>query len=190
MSRKVEFAGALVLVLGSWLAQPAWALQSCTGSYSATLLRPLPRPLVVGLLVRDDSPRNRDLAERFRAGLRHAGVAVAGRPSAQLSIIATFTGAAAPAAAPTVEASPGFSWMGGGIDRQAPEKGRLGGEPRATGPVTLMLRADVRPDPAQPVAWTASLQCTRRDRDDRRLAYEIGTVIGRAIGRRAERVRF
>ena len=39
---------------------------SCSGVISATLLSPLPAPLVVGLQLMDNSPRNIDLANRFK----------------------------------------------------------------------------------------------------------------------------
>ena len=54
----------------------ASAAPSCQGTYAATSLQPLPDRVVVDLDIRDRSPRNLMLADRFLKGVREAGVAV------------------------------------------------------------------------------------------------------------------
>ena len=54
----------------------ASATPSCQGTYAATSLQPLPERVVVDLDIRDRSPRNLTLADRFLRGVREAGVAV------------------------------------------------------------------------------------------------------------------
>lgn len=188
MRMKLRLSAAAAAILGCLAAAPGWAMDSCSGSYAATLLHPLPSPLVVGLVLSDNSPRNVDLAARFKAGLRRAGIAVTGAATVQLSLRATMSGsdgADDPALPPP--AGSGFSWGNGGVDQQLPGESRFGAGRPGPGPVTLRLRAEIRRSPADPVAWVATLQCARQGSDDRELAYDLGTVIGGAIGRRVER---
>jgi hypothetical protein len=181
--------GAGLALLACLAASPGRAMESCSGSYAATLLHKLPKPLVVGLVIQDDSPRNIDLAARFTAGLQRAGIAVGGAASMQLSLLVTITGRGGPDdAAPPPDSA--FTWWNGGIDQQLPEQSRFGGVRQNPGPATLRLRAELRRSLADPVAWVATLQCAMQGSDERQLAYDIGTVIGGAIGRRVERKSF
>jgi hypothetical protein len=191
MTNRTRLAGAGAAILAALAAAPAWAMGSCSGTYSATLLRPLPAPLVVGLLVRDDSPRNIDLAAQFTAGLQRAGIAATGAANAQLSLAVTRSDAGGSGgAAPVAPSDNAFSWWNGGMDPQSPDESRFGGNRPPPGPATLYLRAEIRPSPADPVAWVATLQCTLQGSDDRQLAFDLGTVIGGAIGRRVEQTAF
>ena len=165
------------------------AMDSCSGTYSATLMKPLPNPLVVALLVRDDSPRNLALAAKFKAGMESAGLTVSGTPTAQLSLTATLQGGSYDAA-PVPSADDAFSWMGGGIQLQSPEETRFGRPSPNTPPRTLQLRVDVQPQSGGPVAWLATLRCTMQSNDEQQLAYDIGAVIGRAMGQRADQIPF
>lgn len=186
-----RLAGACAAILACLAAPPGWAMDSCSGSYAATLLHPLPAPLVVGLVLSDDSPRNVDLAARFKAGLRRAGIAVTGTANVQLTLRVTMTGRdGLDDAAPAPPSDPGFSWGNGGTDPQLPGESQFGRSRPAPGPVTVRLRAEIRRSPADPVAWVATLQCARNGSDDRQLAYDIGTVLGGAIGRRVGRKPF
>lgn len=186
-------AGAALIgaaMLAAVAARPGQAMESCTGTYSATLLRPLPVPLVVGVAPRDNSPRNLDLVGQFRAGLEKAGVAVTGTPTAQLTLNVTRSSGGFRDDAPEPAPEAGFGWMGGGVDRQLPDESRFGGSRQAAGPVTVLLRAELRRTPTDPVAWVATLQCNMQGNDDRLLSFEIGTLIGGAIGRRVDQARF
>ncbi len=176
---RFALAGLALLATG-----PAWGQQLCHGSYSATLLRPLPAPLVVGLDIRDDSPGNLDLAARFKSGLQKAGVATTGTPTAQLNLAVTLTGGPQrrePFDAPANS----FGWMGGGINMQEPNAGRFG-RPAAPPPMLLQIRATLSAAASGPVQWVAVLQCSMRGADDRALAFQIGSLIGQAIGKRVE----
>ena len=171
-------------------APPAWAIGSCSGTYAATLLSPLPTPLAVGLVIRDDSPRNVDLASRFKAGLQQAGITVTGVANMQLSLVVTLSNDAGSGDDLTPPSDASFGWWNGGVDRQLPEQSRFGGNRQIPGPVNVRLRAELRASPADPVAWVGTLKCAMQGSDERQLAYDIGTVIGGAMGRRVERTPF
>ena len=81
-SRYFTVAG---LVVAFW-ANAATAAGSCQGTYAATLLQPLPAQVVVGLDIRDRSPRNLQLAERFLTGIRDAGIVVGAQPNVLLHV--------------------------------------------------------------------------------------------------------
>jgi hypothetical protein len=181
-------AAALALIVAGVVA-PALAAESCRGTYSATLIQPLPKPLVVGLIVRDDSPRNLTLAAKFKAGMQHAGVSVNGAPTARLSLTVALTGGMADAA-PVASDDDSFSWIGGGVQLQAPDQSRFGRPSQTVRPMTVQLRAEVRAAAGGPVAWVATLRCAMRGDDEQKLAYDIGTAIGRAMGRRVDQARF
>lgn len=184
-----RLAGAFVAILAVLVASPGWALESCSGSYSATLLHPLPARLVVGLVISDDSPRNLELAARFKDGLQRAGIAVGGAANVQMRVIASVSGRDDDlGAAPRSDSA--SSWWNGGADQQLPGESRFGGNRQSSGPVTLRLRVEIRRSATDPVAWAATLRCTMRGDDERQLAYDIGTVIGGAVGRRVERKSF
>jgi hypothetical protein len=57
-------------------------------------------------------------------------------------------------------------------------------------PVILMLRARLRDAQTDTVDWIATLQCTPQGNDNRQLAYDLGTLIGAAIGKRIDRSPF
>ena len=91
---------------------------------------------------------------------------------------------------PVAPAGHSFSWMGGGVQPRSPDETRIGRSRQDAPPVTVRLRAELRPSPAAPVAWVATLQCARQGDDDRQLAYDIGRLIGGAIGQRVDQARF
>jgi hypothetical protein len=187
MRTGTRFAVAALALVAAAAARPAAAMESCSGTYSATLIQPLPNPLVVALIVYDDSPRNLALAAQFKAGMQSAGVAVSGTPTVRLSLTVALNGGTDDAA-PVPSSDNSFSWMSGGIRPQAPDQTQFGRASQDTPPVTVQLRADVRPESGGPVAWVATLRCAMQGNDEQRLAYDIGVVIGRAIGRRADQV--
>lgn len=186
MRMKHALPAACAALAATLSATPVEAAGSCSGSYSASLLQPLPAPLVVGLVVRDDLPRNLDLAAQFNAGLQQAGIVVTGTPTAQLTLHATFSGNGPDDAAREANPDTSASWWNGGVTQQYAPSSQFGGDGSAPAAATLQLRAELRPSPADPVAWVATLQCTLQGSDERRLAYDIGTVIGGAIGRRVD----
>ena len=161
---------------------------TCTGEVSATLLSPLPAPLVVGLHLMDNSPRNIELANRFKAGLKQAGIVTDGKPTVQLTMNVTVMTQAPNNAAPIPLQDD--NWMNGGLAPSLPDQSRLGGNRQSPGPTTLLMRAEIRRTPADRVAWVAVLQCTEIGDDQPARAYDLGTVIGATIGQRVDQRRF
>ncbi len=185
---------ALGLAVPALLPGTAFA-QGCTGSYAATALHPIPQPLVARLDVRDPSPENQVLAQRFLQGARDAGAKVDGPPTALISINYSVLGPERGPYARGVEHS--YDQFGGfadSVSRSAPEfTGRLlrqQGQPPAPQPVMLTLRAELtRPDAAQ-VIWVLSLQCQVHTAEPPVLAYEIGQLVGHALGKTVPRQAF
>ena len=97
------------------------------------MLQPLPAPLVVGLVVRDDSPRNLDLAAQFNAGLQQAGIVVTGTPTAQLTLHATFSGNGPDDAAREANPDTSASWWNGGVTQQYAPSSQFGGGRKCSG---------------------------------------------------------
>src|SRR4051812_38397277 len=76
------FGAGLMLAAGG----TAQAMDSCIGSYSAALLRPMAAPSVVGLDLSDSSDITARLAEAFTSGMQDAGVSVGGTPNVLLRV--------------------------------------------------------------------------------------------------------
>lgn len=169
-------------------APAAWAMASCSGSYAAALLSALPQPLVVRLKIFDDSPRNLDLAARFTNGLRQSGISVDGTPTAQLALTVSLSGGNAAAAPVPSSDFTNFEWAGG-LNQSSPDQTKFGAAP-APGPQTLLMRAELRRSADAPVAWVGTLQCSVQTGDTRQLAYDLGTIVGGALGKRSERTPF
>jgi hypothetical protein len=190
MGDKKWLALGIVAATAIAVAPAARAMGSCDGTWSANALRPLPDPLVVHLVVADDSPNNLDLAARFNDGLQRAGVAVGGTPTAQLRLMVSLDGGLGETASVRVDDSFGWTGGGSGVQRQKPAESQFGRPQQGAAPVIVQLRAELRPGANAPVAWVATLRCTRQDGDDRRLAYDIGTLLGGGLGRRVDQTGF
>jgi hypothetical protein len=147
-------------------------------------------PLVVGVQLMDNSPRNIDLAKSFKAGLRHAGIKTNGAPTVQLTMNVTVMGQGQNNAAPAPVQDDSNNWMNGGLAPSLPGESPVGGNRQSPGPTSLLLRAEIRRSPADRVSWVATLQCTENGDDQKARAYDLGTVIGAAIGLRVDRKRF
>jgi hypothetical protein len=168
----------------------ASAAPTCEGSYAATLLQPLPAPMVVGLDLRDDSPANRRLADRFLAGLREAGVTVGTPANVVLQISMGYRnrfgdGQAEAGAGPGTE---NYSDLQGGLQPVAPDlpEDRLSSPGQA--PQTLLtLRLEAAAGPTKQIVWSANVQCRIIGSDDGLRAQDIGRALGGAIGQRVDR---
>jgi hypothetical protein len=188
MKISIRVAATCLAALLALAPRPSAAMGSCSGVISATLLSPLPAPLVVGLELMDNSPRNIDLANRFKAGLKQAGITTDGAPTVQMSMNVTVMSQAPNNAAPVPLQDD--NWMNGGLAPSLPDQSRVGGNRQSPGPTTLLMRAEIRRTPADRVAWVGVLQCTENGDDQLARAYDLGKVIGAAIGLRVDQKRF
>lgn len=182
-------AGAILLACAAWVAHPsdAAALDSCSGTFSATSLGDVPRPLIVSIDVPDDLPRNLSLAQHFTTGLRSTGVQVGGQATAIMSVDARFSSQEIGGDAGSFSGNQDQG--AGGVQRNYPDAGPLGGGGRV-GPQTLFLRAELRAPTTTDAVWYAVIQCQVQTGDVAQLAYDMGTVVGPLIGKRRERTDF
>jgi hypothetical protein len=197
--REAVTAG-LLLLCSVGLAGRSLAMDSCAGQYSAALLQALPVPNVVALDLRDSSDTNVALARAFTDGLRAAGQRVDGTATTKLTLIYQTIGqnnASAGGAGSPGGAGSGWSdwsgdnapWLQGGQSAALPDMPRydMFSPAPAPQPVIRMLRAQLRDAQSNAVDWVATLQCTPQGNDNRQLAYDLGTLIGGAIGKRIDR---
>lgn len=145
-------------------------------------------PTIVALDIRDDSPRNLELAARFTDGLQHAGVSTRGVPNSRMELTARITKSDDGFGSKDniAGSSPLRNEPSGGKVRVLPEMPRLPlldrrSEAR-TAPV-LFLRAELVEPHVHKVLWIAVVHCTMAPIDDKQLAYDLGVLIGGSLGR-------
>lgn len=188
-----RFAYVLVLLFTSAGALPA-AAQRCAGTYAATALHPLPQPTIVGLDIRDQSPENLRLGRRFMQGARDGGAKIDGTPTAMISINYSLLGLGVGLDARNDGGRDyeDFGGMAGGISRSAPRETRMRLRPpvHPHAPVTLALRAEVVKPGTTQILWVLSLQCQMTEQEPNMLAYDVGRVVGEALGHTVPRRAF
>jgi len=190
----------LMLLCSGGLPGRSFAMDSCTGQYSAALLQPLPVANVVALDLRDSSDTNVNLARAFTDGMRAAGQTMDGAATTKLTLIYQVMGQNESAGSDTQApggvgsgwsdwAGDNAPWLKGGQSAALPDMPRYDMfSPRpAAQPALLMLRAQLRNAQTDQVDWVATLQCTPQGNDNRQLAYDLGRLIGGALGKRVER---
>jgi len=179
----------IALIVIAWPGS-ASAMGSCQGTYAAFLLHALPARPVVALDVRDASPRNQRLADRFLAGIREAGVATGSVPNVTLHVTASQNIETARGSARRPERrSAGLSALQSGNlrGRQAMPAGRITAPRAGRASPLLDLHVEARRANETRVSWWASLQCRATGTDQGQLAQDLGRVIGSALGRRIDR---
>lgn len=191
----------LAVVAALSLAAPrlAAAMDSCAGTYSATLLSPLAAPTVVALNVSDSSDLTARLATAFTTGMQDAGVTVTGTPTVSLRLSYSVVGQGGgsvpggPLINPASDAQTGWSsWSGGqnealqgGITLALPDipSADMFNPQTPTQSGLLMLRAEARNADGQTPVWIAMLQCTVQTTDAVMLARQLGYLLGGAVGK-------
>ena len=173
----------------------ASATPSCQGTYAATSLQPLPGRVVVDLDIRDRSPRNLTLAERFLGGVRGAGVAVGRDANVLLHVSTSQLGETSSGVTRGAERT--YSELGGlaggGMRPELPPMpatGTRASRPAPPAQPLLVLRMDATVGAETRSAWIASVQCRMTGSDEGDVAQELGRVIGGALGKRVERQAF
>ena len=190
-ARNAALLAASVMAWGSG----ASAAPSCQGTYAATSLQPLPERVVVDLDIRDRSPRNLTLAERFLGGVREAGVAVGQDANVLLHVSTSRLGGTSPGATRGAEQT--YSELGGlaggGMRPRLsplPTTGMRASRSAPAAQPLLALRVDATEGKNTRIAWIASLQCQMTGSDDGDVAQELGRVIGGMLGKGVERQAF
>lgn len=197
-----RFDLAVGLSLAAVLAAPAAAMDTCPGQYSAAALSPLPTPTVISLDLSGSTITAPGLAQAFTQGMQDAGQRVSTPSNAVLTLSWSVigqgggsgngggTGTGSPFAGDN--ATDWSNWSGSNTAwLQGGETAALPGIPSysmfspkpAVQSALLVMRAQVRPTGAGVAAWIATLQCTVQPGDNSKLAYELGRLLGSAIGR-------
>lgn len=173
------------------VAGAAFALDTCRGELSASPLRPLPVPAVIGVDLSDNSPENTALAAAFTRGMSNAGAQVPGSSAATVKLRLSWQVLGSGGSSGGSQGGSGAQdFPQGGIDRQAPvipnQKLFSGGQ--ALQPGLLVFRAEARDPTGSTIFWIGSVQCTLLGSENEMLLYELGQVIGGAIGKRRDHV--
>ena len=189
-------AGCAALAMGA--AMPARAMDNCAGSFSATLLRPLATPTVVGLDLSDSSDVTARLAQAFTGGMQEAGVTVSGAPDVLLRVSYQVVGQGGSTLGgqvqnPASDPNTGWSnWSGGqsaalegGISLALPDipNSDMFNPQQTAQSGLLMLRVEARNNGIGAPVWIGVLQCTVRNSDSVALARQLGYVLGGALGK-------
>jgi hypothetical protein len=170
-------------------ASIAAAMPTCEGTYTAMSLRPLPEHIVVGIDVRDRSPRNLMLAERFLAGIGYAGVEVGPEPNVLLHVgTSGFQQPLGRSDGSYVRGRPELSGLQGGMQISPPAipNTRFGTPRPVPSPPPLNLRVDATEVKATRISWTTVVRCQRIGADDGALAQDLGRAIGAILGKRID----
>jgi len=177
------------------------AMESCVGHYSAALLNALPVPTVVALDIPDSTPTNPNLVRAFTRGMSEAGQGTGVPPTAKLTLSYQVTGQGGGSSNNGGGSVPGgaaggwSNWSGSNAPwLQGGETAALPGIPSydmfapkpAAQSALLFLRAQLQPVGATTPAWIATLQCTLQAVDNQQLAYQLGYLIGGAIGKQVD----
>ncbi|HET6185135.1 MAG TPA: hypothetical protein VFA03_16280 [Acetobacteraceae bacterium] len=188
---------AVAALIGA--AGAARGMPSCTGQFSATPLQALPHPAVVAVDLRDNSRRNVSLGEAFTNGLSQAGLKVTGAPNVRIRLRWQAVGQGGSAGS-TVglgrSDNSGFSsWssapvsgLQGGRSAALPDFPSAGlfSRQRGTTPTVLLIMNAQARGADGTVYWVASLQCTPQGGDNTQLAFDLGQLLGRALGKRVD----
>ena len=171
------------------------AMDSCVGHYSAALLSALPVPTVVAVDVPDSTPTNPNLVQAFTLGMAEAGQNTGSPPTAKLALTYQVTGQGGgggnDGSDPPGGTAGGWSSLPG---LQGGETAALPGIPsydmfapkQAVQSALLFMRAQLQPVGSNTPVWIATLQCTLQPVDNQQLAYQLGYLIGGAIGKRID----
>lgn len=196
-SGKATLAAVFGLVMG--IVTPIQAMESCSGMYSATLLHPLAEPTVVALDLWDSSDISTQLGKAFTSGMREAGTTVAGTPTVKLRLSYQIIGQGGGGNSAGGGLNQGggpqtgwTSWSGG--NAAALQGGQTAALPdipnfdafspkQPVQSALLIVRFEARNVGTDAPDWVASLQCTLQGTDNKTLAYQLGRLIGGAIGK-------
>jgi hypothetical protein len=195
LARRLLPAVAVALLGMAACAGGARALEACRGGeFSASPLRPLPSPAVIGVDVTDNSAENAGLAAAFSRGMSNAGAQVPAGGAATVAMRLSWQvlnpggGGGGGNGGGQSGGGGGQGYMQGGIAREAPvipDQGLISGR-QAIQPGLLVFRAEARDPSGATIFWIGSVQCTLTNGETDKLLYQLGQLIGGAIGQRRD----
>lgn len=161
--------GAGAILAAALLASsggPALAGDACSGTYTTSLLQAVPMPVTIALA---EAPVNPGLANPFIDGLRAGGAQVDQSSPLRLDLVFTISTPASGPLQGTVYNN--FTWA----DQGGPLADVAGS--------TVNLMAHLVDRSSYAYIWIATAQCIMKVRDGAAVASELGTFIGRTLGR-------
>jgi hypothetical protein len=170
----------LSLLASVALAPTARADSICAGNISTTVLQPVRTPITISVETPISSDANPQLGQRFLAGVQNGGVIVApvGQGTTLLDMTFQVTPSANGGAGPAGGAYRDFSWVSG---EDAP-----GGAQWTLVGATVTASIEATDIASQSLAWIGTVKCTIKVNDAGAVAENLGTVIGRWLGRPTE----
>jgi len=163
---------ALMVASACWMAPNncAFAIDTCRGEYSGSLIHPVPSPNVVEFQPETNDPANlTDLGRHFLEGLQLGGIVTTGQPNTRLSLVAMVT-------APRAYGPDGrYHGAGWARDTSASAQSVVS----ATLNVTLTLTNLQNHD----TIWVGSLSCAILTNDKVKVVESIGELLGHAVGK-------
>ena len=177
--RGVTLAVGLMAPTMLVLSPAARADNVCAGNIATTVLQALRTPITISVETPISSDANPQLGQRFLAGVQNAGVAVT--PAGQGTTLLDMTFQVTPSASgggPAAGAYRDFSWVSG---EQAPGGGQF-----TIAGATVSVSVEATDIASQSLAWIGTITCTIKVNDPGAVADDLGTVIGRWLGRPTE----
>ena len=161
----------LTIALQPLAAQP---VKVCSGTISASPLRPVSKPWVVELDHPIDSVANPGLAKAFVEGVQNAGVTVVskgqGTTNLDLSFLMRITGG-------KKGTYRNLNWM-----RSQPAPGHIQSVLRGSRVDVTVYARDAS---SRALTWTGTISCTIQTDDVTTLAEGLGEIVGRSLGQTA-----
>lgn len=154
--------GLLAATLVAASVTPARAGDACAGTYMTTQMQQVPLPVVVSL---SSDPENPALAGRFLDGLRDGGGQIDAASPLKITLVFTLTTAGG------AQVFNNFSW------------GNQSGAPINLQSGSIELTAQVMNTNTYAYVWAASASCRIKVPEAGPVAYELGRLIGRTLGR-------
>ena len=170
---------AFMVATACWLVfcHGAFAINTCRGEYSGSLVHPIPSPNVVEFQPETNDPAAlTDLGFYFLEGLQRGGLVTTGRSNTRLSLV---TMVSAPKAY-----GPDGRYHGAGWARDTSASAQ------SVVSATLNMALTLIDLQTHETIWVATLSCTILTDDKVSVVETIGELLGRAIGKDFEARRF
>jgi hypothetical protein len=164
-----------LLIIG---LQPLAAQQAkvCSGTLSASPLRPVAMPLVVALDHPIDSVANPGLARAFLDGVQNAGPTVVSKGRGTTNLDLSFLMRSTEGKTETFR---NLNWM-----RSQPAPGRIQSVLRGSHVEVTIYAHDAS---SHALTWTSTISCTIQTDDVTTLAKGLGEIVGRSLGQTVSR---
>jgi len=157
-------------ICGLGLIRDVRAADTCTGTYSASLIHPIKLPNVV-MLPDKGRPEMTELRSRLVAGLQRGGLVTSGQPRTRLD----FSAMAIPAPGMISSVPGSYHGYGWALDSS------LSGDPIVSS--TLQVLVTLTDVQTFEISWVLTLQCTIKTEDRGIVVERIGEIVGRAMGK-------